>query len=155
GAGSQQIIAGIQQRGQAYLHRLTHARSDENILNAGNPLALRLAVNGFERFFDSGGRGISILATAHGLIDGFNHVRGRLEIKVERVANVERQNFVSLPCDLVGNAGQIADSVPDVFETGCGSNFAKLCDGHNPTQITAGTPSIILPKTSAHSASPR
>jgi hypothetical protein len=49
------------------------------------------------------------------LIDGFDHVRGCLEIKVERVADVERQNLVSLPGDFVGDAGQVANGVADVF----------------------------------------
>ena len=64
------------------------------------------------------------------LIDGFDHVGGCLEVKVERVADVERQNFVSLLCDLVGDAGQVANGVADVFEAGGRGDFAKLRHGH-------------------------
>jgi hypothetical protein len=42
-------------------------------------------------------------------------VPGCLEIKVERVANIERQNLVPLPGDFVGDAGQIANGIADVF----------------------------------------
>jgi len=88
------------------------------------------AVNGFERFFDSGGRGISILATAHGLIDGFNHVRRSFKVKVERVANVQRQNFVSLPRDLIGDACQVADRITNIFQAGGRRDLAELSNRH-------------------------
>ena len=45
---------------------------------------------------------------------------GCLEVEVERIADVERQNFVSLAGDLVGDAGQIANGIAHVFETGGG-----------------------------------
>ncbi len=53
GAGREQIVARIEQGGQADVDCLADARGDEDILNAGDPLASRLAANGFERFFDS------------------------------------------------------------------------------------------------------
>ena len=56
---------------------------------------------------------------------------GCLEVKVERVADVERQNFVSLPGDLVGDAGQVANGVADVFQAGGGGDFAGLSMGIN------------------------
>src|ERR1039458_8787044 len=118
GAGRKQVIARIEQRGQAEVDRLADARSDEDILNVSDPFAGRLAANRFERLRDSRRTRISIITVAHCAIDGFNHVGGRLEVKVERVADVERQNLVSLPGDLIGNAGQVADGVADVFETG-------------------------------------
>jgi hypothetical protein len=43
---------------------------------------------------------------------------GRREIEVQRIADVEGQNLVPLLGDLVGNAGQVADGVTDVFEDG-------------------------------------
>ena len=104
-----------QQRGQADVHRFADAGGDEDILNVGDALAGSLAANRFERRFNAGGRRVAVLAAAHSLIDGFDHVRGCLEIKVERVANIERQNLVSLPGDFVGDAGQIANSIADIF----------------------------------------
>ena len=130
GAGGQQVVAGIEQCGQANVDRLADARGDEDILNVSDPLAGRFAANRFERLRDSRRTRISILTVAHGAIDGFNHVGGRLEVKVERVADVERQNFVSLPRDLVGNAGQVANGVADVFQTSGRGNFAGLRYGH-------------------------
>src|ERR1039458_10367733 len=130
GAGRKQVIARIEQRGQADVDRLADARGDENILNVGDSFAGRLAANRFERLGNTRRTRVSILAVAHGSIHGFNHVRGRLEVEVERVADVERQNFVSLPGDLVGDAGQVANGVADVFQTGGWDNFAKLGQGH-------------------------
>jgi len=130
GARGQQVVARIEQRGQADVHRLADAGGDEDILNAGDALAGRFAANGVERRRDARRTRISILAVAHGFVDGFNHVSGRLEIKVERVADVERQNFVSFPGDLVGDAGQVANGVADVFQAGGWGDLAQLGDGH-------------------------
>ena len=52
-ARSQQVVARIEQRGQADVHRLADARGDEDILNVGDPLAGRLAANRVERFLDT------------------------------------------------------------------------------------------------------
>src|ERR1017187_6491360 len=131
GTRHEQVVAGIKQRGQADVHRFADARGDEDILNIADPLAGRLAANGVERFLDARGRRVSILTFAHGLIDSIDHVSGRLEIKVERIADVKRQDLVSLAGDLVGNAGQVANGVADVFQTGGGRDFASLRDGHN------------------------
>ena len=130
GARGQQVFAGIEQRGQADVHRLADARGDEYILNVGDPLAGGFAANRFERLRYARRTRISILAVAHGLVDGFDHVRGSLEVEVKRVADVERQNFVSLPDDFVGDAGQVANGVADVFQTRGGGNFAGLSDRH-------------------------
>jgi len=72
------------------------------------------------------------------LVDGLDHVRGRLEVEVERVADVEGENFVSLACDFVGDAGEIADGVADVFQTGSGGDFAQLSYGHTEILTAEG-----------------
>ena len=126
GARGQQVVARIEQRGQADIHGLADARGYEDILNVGDAFARGLAADGVKRFLDAGGGRVSVLAVAHSLIDGFNHVGGRLEVKVERIADVERQNFVSLAGDVVGNAGQVANGVADVFQAGGGGDFAEL-----------------------------
>jgi len=70
GAGSQQVVAGVEERGQADVHRLADARGDEDILNVRDALAGRLAADGFEGRRDARRTRISILAVAHGLVDG-------------------------------------------------------------------------------------
>ena len=55
---------------------------------------------------------------------------GSLEIEVERVADVERENFVSLLDDFVGHAGQVANGVADIVETLGSGDLVGLGDGH-------------------------
>jgi len=72
------------------------------------------------------------------LIDGFDHVGGRVEVEVQWVADVEGEDFVSLAGDFVGDAGEVADGVADVFETGGWGDFAELCDGHEEILTAEG-----------------
>ena len=60
----------------------------------------------------------------------FDEMRRRLGIGIQRIADVERENFVSMARDFVGDAGQIADGTADVFEASGGSDFASLRDAH-------------------------
>ena len=39
---------------------------------------------------------LAVLAVAHGLVDSFDDVRRGLEIEVQRIADIQRENFVSL-----------------------------------------------------------
>src|ERR1019366_3149052 len=130
GAGSQQVVARIEKRGQADILRRAVPRGYEDILNVGDAFARGLAADGVERFLDARRWRVSILTVAHGLIDGFDHVGGRLKVEVERVADVEGQNFVSLAGYVVGDAGQVANGVADVFQAGGGGDFAGLSHRH-------------------------
>jgi hypothetical protein len=67
-------------------------------------------------------------------------VRRRLKIEVERIANIERKNFVSLPRNLIGYAGEVADRVANIFQTGGWRNLAKVRHRHEGI-LTAETPS--------------
>ena len=89
-----------------------------------------LAANCFERFRNAGRRRVSVLAVAHRFVGGFDDVRRSLEIEVERIADVQRQNFVSLLNDFVSYAGQIANGVANIVESGGGGDFAGLRGGH-------------------------
>src|SRR5277367_1728413 len=130
GARGEQVVAGIEQRSQANVDGLTHARSYEYILDGGDAIAGGFSANGVEGLRNAGRGRVPVLAVAHRLIDGFDQVGRRLKIEIEWIADVERQNFVSLASDLVGNAGQVADGVADVFQTRGRENFAGLRHGH-------------------------
>src|SRR4029077_17268714 len=104
-------FAGMHQRTDAEVDSFSHAGGDENVAHSRNALARGLAANRFERFRNAGRRRVAILAIAHGFVGGFNDVGRRLEIEVERVADVEWENFVSLLCDFVGYAGEVANGV--------------------------------------------
>jgi len=98
----------------------------KNILHRRNAFAYRLTTNGIESFSNARRRRISVLAVAHGFVNGVDNVRRSLEIKVERVADIQGQNFVSLLDDLVSDTRQVANGVADVVETfGC-ADFAGL-----------------------------
>jgi len=53
-----------------------------------------------------------------------------MEVEIERITDVERENHMSLLDDFVGNTRQIPDSVADVLESGCGGDFAGLSERH-------------------------
>src|SRR5579862_1956282 len=129
-ARRQQVVAGIEQRAQTDVHRLADTRSDKDILNGRDTLARRLAANRFQSLRDAGRWRVSVLPIAHGFVDRFDQMCGSLKIEVERIADIERKNFVSLLRDFIGDAGQVANGVPDVFKAGGRSDFAGLSDRH-------------------------
>jgi hypothetical protein len=51
-------------------------------------------------------------------VHGLDDVGRRLEIEVQRIADVQRKDFVSLLNDFIGDAGQVADGVADILEPG-------------------------------------
>jgi hypothetical protein len=53
-----------------------------------------------------------------------------LEVEVQRIADVQRQNLVALLNDFIGHASQVANGVANVIETLGGGDFAGLRDGH-------------------------
>src|SRR5208337_4285861 len=135
GAGREQVVAGIEERGEADVDGLADAGGDKYILNCGDAFARGLAADGIERGLDARRRRVSVLAVAHGLVDGFDHVRGCGEIEVERIADVQRQDLVALASDLVGNAGQVANGIANIFEAGGRGDFAKLSQWHGEILI--------------------
>ena len=130
GLGSENVFAGIDQRGDAEVDCLAYAGGYEDVPHRRDALARGLAANRFERLRNAGRWRVAVLAVAHGFVGGFNDVRRSLEIEVERVADVQWQNFVSLLDDFVGDAGQVANGVADVIEAGGGGDFAGLGGGH-------------------------
>jgi hypothetical protein len=87
-------------------------------------------VDGVQGFLDSGRGCVSVLAVAHGFVDGFDQVTRSLEIEIDGIADVERENFVALPSDLVGVTSQVADGVADVLQARGSGDFTSLGDGH-------------------------
>jgi hypothetical protein len=43
-------------------------------------------------------------------------MRWRLEVEVQRIADIQRKNLVTLGSDFIGNARQVADRVADIVE---------------------------------------
>ena len=121
GTGGEHVLSGIDQRSQANVHRLTHA------LDA---LARGFGANCAQRFLDARRWRVAVLTIAHCLVHRFDQVLWSLEIEVDGVADIQRKDLVTLLRYLVGYAGQITDSVTDVFQTSGGSDFAGLRDGH-------------------------
>src|SRR5262249_22066251 len=64
----------------------------------------------------------------------------RLEVEVERIANVQRKNFVSLSGDFIGNGGQVTNRVADVTEARSGSDLGNLCGRSHATPAAASAP---------------
>src|ERR1019366_1656615 len=117
--------------------RLTHSGRNENIPHGGKTLAPGLATNGLDRLRDARRRRVSVLTVAHGLVHGLDDVRRRLEIEIQRIADVERKDPVSLLHNFIGDAGQVADGVADVIEAGGGSNLVSRADGSHGSLATA------------------
>src|SRR4029077_10881353 len=88
-------------------------------------LALGLATDRIERFFDAGRRRVAVLAVLHRLVDRFDQVGRGLEIEVDGVADVEGEDLVALLGDFVGDAGEIADGIADVVEALSGWDFTN------------------------------
>ncbi len=153
------ILARIHQRGNAKVNRFAHARSDEDIAHRSDALARRLAANRLECFRNSRRRRIAILALTHGLVSRFNDVRWSLEIEVERVAYIQRQNFVPLSRDFIRHASQITNGIADIVETLGSADLAALGKRHKrilpaETQICSEIRFRSLPFTRS-SQSPR
>src|SRR4029077_9616162 len=125
GAGSEEIVARIQQGGQADVDGFANAEGDEHAPHAGDALALGLATDRIERFFDAGRRRVAVLAVLHRLVDRFDQVGRGLEIEVDGVADVEGEDLVALLGDFVGDAGEIADGIADVVEALSGWDFTN------------------------------
>src|SRR6266849_427448 len=120
GAGRQQVVAGVEERGKTDVDGLAHARGDENVLNAVDALAGGFGSNCAQRLFDARRRCIAVFAVAHGFVDGFDHVGGRFEIESDRIADIQRDDLVTLVNDFIGDAREIADGVADLLEAGGG-----------------------------------
>ena len=133
-AGRQNVLAGIEQRRQAEIDRLAHPGGDENIPHGGDALARGLAANGFERLGDAGRRRVSVLAVAHRFVDGFDDVR-RASGNRKLSGSPTLSGRTLCPCcdDFIGDAGQVADGVADVFEAGGGGDLVSLTDRSHGT----------------------
>ena len=116
--------------GEADVDGLADAGGDENIAHGGDAFARGFSANGFERSGNAVGGGVSVFAVAHGLRDRVDDVRRCLEIENVRVADIEGENFMSLLDDFIGDAGQVADGVADIFEARGWCDFAGLGEGH-------------------------
>src|SRR5205085_11295613 len=104
-------LARIEQRSQTNIHAFPRTVGYKNILRAGDPRSDGLPANGLKRFRDSLRGRVAILVIAHRAIRSFDYVRRRGEIKDVGIANVEIQNFVPLPLDLIGKADQVTDGI--------------------------------------------
>ena len=130
GTWSENVFAGIHQSADAEIDGFAYAGCDEDVAHGGDAFARGFASNRLERFWNAGRWRVAVLAVAHGFVGGFDDVRRSLEIEVERVADVQRQNFVSLLDDFVSDAGQVANGVADVVEALGGGDLAGLGSGH-------------------------
>ncbi len=135
GLRRENVFAGIHQCGDAQIDSLADTGGDENVLHGRDALTRSFAANCFERFWNTRGWRVSVFAVAHRFVHGFDDVGRSLEVEVERVANVQWQDLVSLFDDLVGYAGQIADGIADVVEAGGGGDLAGLRRGHGSKNL--------------------
>src|SRR5580765_694653 len=129
-AGSQQVVAGIEQRAETNVDRFTHTRSDEYILHTRDAFALSFTADRVDGFLDPRRRRVAVLTVLHGFVDGFDQVSGRLEVEVDGVADIQRQDLVALLGNFVGHAGQITDGVADILQTLGSGNFPYLSGWH-------------------------
>jgi hypothetical protein len=70
-------------------------------------------------------------------------VRWSFEIEIQRIANVQRQNLVSLLNHFIRHASQIADSIANIVETGCGGNLARLSNRHGLFRNVSGQNALL------------
>jgi hypothetical protein len=56
-------------------------------------------------------------------------VRRRLKVEIQRVPDIEGENFMSLRDHFVGYAGEVADGVADIFQARSGRYLAGFTDG--------------------------
>jgi hypothetical protein len=135
GTGRENVLARIDQRRKADVHRLAHSGGNEHVARGGYALPGSFATNGFESFGNAVRRRVSVLALAHGLVDGFDDVRRSLKVEVERVADVERENFVALPNDFICDASQVTNGVTHVIQAPGGVDFVDLSRGHGKARL--------------------
>src|SRR5579872_6656188 len=130
GAGREQVVSRVQKRGEASVDALADTVGDKYIANGRDSLAGCLTSDGFQRFFHARRRSVAVLVVAHGLVDRFDHVRRSREVKDVRIADVEREDLVSLLGDFIGIPDEVADGVADVLQTSSGKDFTALGKRH-------------------------
>ena len=110
---------------------LAGTEANHDALNILKALGLGLCANGFDGRSFAERFAIAIEAFVHGALHGFNHVRRRRKVELAGVTDVEVENLVTLARNLIGDDGEIADSITHVRHAGCWRYTVRQIGSHS------------------------